>query len=111
MVSEPSASTEELVERSLVSRWEKFCFGFLLPLLTMMFLLFIVMTMDSNSGAAEFAALGIFLVTLTIAPFLFVVMAIVAMRPANNRFQCIKRAMVAPGLVVLGAILFQFGLF
>ena len=94
-----------------LSIWEKIGFGILLPLLIMSIMLFAVMAMDSASGAAEFAALGIFLITLTIGPFLLIVLIILALRPANSRAACFKRAMIAPGVVVLGAFLFQLGLF
>lgn len=105
---EPRAHTET---DSSINGWEKFGFGIVLPLLAMSVMLFAVMAMDSASGAAEFAALGIFLITLTIAPFLIIIMVVVAIRPATSRIACFKRGMVAPSIVVLGAFLFQLGLF
>lgn len=91
--------------------WEKFGFEMVLPLLTMSVTLFAVMAMDSQSGAAEFAALGILLITLIIVPFLTIVLFIVAMRPAASRSVCFWRGMTAPSLLVFAAILFQLGLF
>ena len=99
------------VNSEYIGGWERFSFGILLPLLAMSVMLFAVMAMDSQSGAAEFAALGIFLGTLVVAPFLLIVMIILAMRPAISRGACFKRGIVAPAFVVVGAVLFQLGLF
>lgn len=110
-MSKPETQDNGNSEVTALSTWEKLGFGILLPLLVMSIMLFIVMAMDSASGAAEFAALGIFLITLTIAPFLLIILIILALRPANSRSACFKRGMIAPSLVVLGAFLFQLGLF
>ncbi|MCG8413689.1 MAG: hypothetical protein MI746_05660 [Pseudomonadales bacterium] len=101
--SDPKLATE-------LTRKDRFVFGFLLPIATLVPVLFLIMMMDSNSGAAEFAALGIFLIVLTISPILLIVMVIVAFQPAQSKGSCYKRGMIAPGIVILGAFLFQLGL-
>ncbi len=101
--TDPTLSTE-------LPRRDKFVFGFLLPIATLIPALFLIMMMDSDSGAAEFAALGIFLIVLTISPILLIVMLILAFQPAQSKGTCYKRGMIAPGFVIVGAFLFQLGL-
>lgn len=97
-------------QTSDLARKDKFVFGFLLPLLTLIPILFLIMMMDSNSGAAEFAALGIFLIVLTISPILLIVMLILAFQPSQSKGACYRKGMIAPAFVIAGAFLFQLGL-
>ena len=93
-----------------IGKMDRFLFGFLFPMFAMVLGLLIIMSMPTNTGAAEFAALGILLGAVIISPLLLIVNTLLAMGPARTRAACFKRGMAAPALVMLGALLFQLGL-
>ena len=72
--------------------------------------LFIIMLMDTSAGAAEFAALGIFLVAIAASPFVLIINSIIAFQNQQTRAECFKRGMIVPGLVILTAFLYQLGI-
>ena len=90
--------------------WERLFFGVLLPVLVMAAALFVTMLTDTRAGAAEFAALGIFLVAITAAPVVLIVNLVLAFQPSPSRKACFKRGMIAPGVVIVAAIAYQTGL-
>ena len=89
---------------------DRLIFGVLLPIVIMVFGLLIIMTLDTRAGAAEFAALGIFLVSIAVSPIVLIANLVVAFQVESTKGQCFKRGMIAPGLVMLGAFLYQLGL-
>ena len=93
-----------------IRKRDQFIFGVLLPIVVMVIGLLIVMAADTRAGAAEFAALGIFLVAISVAPIVLFVNLITAFRPVESPMACFKRGMIAPGIVIVGAILYQAGL-
>ena len=93
-----------------IGKRDQFIFGVLLPIVVMAVGLLIVMSTDTGAGAAEFAALGIFLGAITVAPIVLFVNLLTAFRPADSLMACFKRGMIAPGIVIIGAIVYQTGL-
>ena len=89
---------------------DRFIYGVLLPIAIMVVGLLIIMTFDTRAGAAEFAALGIMLVAIAVSPIVLIVNFVVAFQVETTKGQCFKRGMIAPGLVMLGAFLYQLGL-
>ena len=89
---------------------DRLIFGVLLPIAIMVVGLLIIMTFETRAGAAEFAALGIFLVAIAVSPFVLIANLIIAFQVETTRSQCFKRGMVAPGIVMIGAFLYQLGL-
>ncbi len=93
-----------------IGKRDQFIFGVLLPIVVMAVGLLIVMSTETRAGAAEVAALGIFLGAITVAPIVLFVNLLTAFRPADSPMACFKRGMIAPGIVIIGAILYQAGL-
>lgn len=93
-----------------VRKRDRLLFGVALPLAIMIAGLFLVMLAPTNAGAAEFAALGIFLVGITVLPVVLIVNLVIAFRPADKATICFRRGMIAPALVLFGAIAYQAGL-
>ena len=89
---------------------DRLIFGVLLPIAIMVIGLLIIMTIDTRAGAAEFAALGIFLVAIAVSPIVLIANLVVAFQVETTRSQCFRRGMIAPGIVTLGAFLYQLGL-
>lgn len=98
------------MENGLLRKRDRLLFGVLLPIVTMAGGLFIIMLMDTSAGAAEFAALGIFLVAIAASPFVLIINSVVAFQNQQTRAECFKRGMIVPGLVMLVAFLYQLGL-
>ncbi len=95
--------------RSLRIR-DRLLYGVVLPIAIMVAALFAIMHADTGAAAAEFASLGIFLGTIIAAPVVLIVNLFAAFQPANRPMNCFKRGMIAPGIVVIGAIVYQTGL-
>ena len=89
---------------------DRFLYGVLLPIAIMVVGLLIIMTFDTRAGAAEFAALGIFLVAIAVSPFVLLVNFVIAFQVDATKGQCFKRGMIAPGIVMVCAFLYQLGL-
>ena len=89
---------------------DRLLFGVLFPIAIMIVGLFIIMIMDTRAGAAEFAALGIFLVAIAVSPFVLIANLVIAFQVETTKGQCFKRGMIAPGIVMFGAFLYQLGL-
>ncbi|MDH3419494.1 MAG: hypothetical protein OEQ25_10135 [Gammaproteobacteria bacterium] len=91
-------------------RRDRLIFGVLLPIGIMVVGLLIIMNLPTGAGAAEFAALGIMLGAITVAPIVLIVNLIVAFQEIDTPLSCFKRGMVAPGIVLIGAFVYQIGL-
>jgi len=89
---------------------DRLLFGVILPIGIMVICLFLVMLSDTRAAAAEFASLGIFLGAIIAMPVVLVVNLVLAFQPAEKPASCLKRGLVAPGVVVIGAIIYQTGL-
>ena len=98
--------------KEAISKREQFVFGVLLPIGIMIAGLIVIMLIDSGAGAAEFAALGIMIGALIAMPAVLAVNLIIAFQNADTdtRMRCFRRGMIAPGIVLLGAIVYQTGL-
>ena len=94
----------------MLRRRDRLIFGVLLPILAMAGGLFIIMLMDTSAGAAEFAALGIFLMAIAISPIVLIINSVVAFQNQTTRGDCFKRGMIFPGIVMVAAFLYQLGL-
>ncbi|NNC63679.1 MAG: hypothetical protein HKN84_02755 [Gammaproteobacteria bacterium] len=89
---------------------DRLIFGVLLPIVVMVVGLLIIMNLPTGAGAAEFAALGIMLGAITVAPIVLLVNLVVAFQDIETPLSCFKRGMVVPGLVLIGALVYQIGL-
>ena len=89
---------------------DRLLFGVVLPIGIMIFCLFLVMLSDTRAAAAEFASLGIFLGAIIVMPVVLIVNLVLAFQPAETSSVCLRRGLVAPGIVVVGAIIYQTGL-
>lgn len=89
---------------------DRMIFGVLLPVGIMIIALMVIMAVDTGASAAEFASLGIMLGAITVAPIVLVVNVVFALKEADSAMACFKRGMIAPGTVVIGAIIYQTGL-
>lgn len=68
------------------------------------------MNLDSGASAAEFAALGVMLGAIVVGPIVLVVNFVLAFQGGATAGQCFKRGMIAPGVVLIGAFVYQTGL-
>ena len=93
-----------------MSKWDKFLFGILLPIAAMVVGLILIMSTETNAGAAGFAALGIMLGALIVSPVVLLVNVFVVLLGGNTPAECFKRGMIAPGIVLIGAVIYQTGL-
>ena len=93
-----------------LSAWGRLLYGVLLPVVIMAAALFIIMHTDTGAGAAEFAALGIFLGAIIAAPVVLVTNLVLAFQTSETPKDCFKRGMIAPTVVIAGAIVYQSGL-
>ena len=90
--------------------WERLLFGVVVPIGVMAFALFLVMLADTGAAAAEFASLGIFLGAIIVMPVVLIINVLLALQPADTTMICLRRRLVAPAIVVIGAIVYQTGL-
>ena len=72
--------------------------------------LLIIMNSETGAGAAEFAALGIFLGVVIVSPFVLIANVLLAFLKAGSSMECFIRGMIVPGLVLVGAVVYQTGL-
>ena len=84
--------------------------GILLPIGIMVGGIFIIMQTKSGANAGEFASLGIMLGTIVALPIALLVNAVLAFQPVETALACFKRGMIAPGIILIGAIVYQTGL-
>ena len=89
---------------------DRLLFGVILPIGMMAFALFLVMLADTRAAAAEFASLGIFLGAIIVMPVVLIVNVVLAFQAAATTTTCLTRGLVVPGIVVIGAIIYQTGL-
>ena len=94
----------------VLGTWDRLLFGVILPIGVMVFALFLVMHADTGAAAAEFASLGIFLGAIIVMPIVLIINVLLALQPAETTIVCLRRGLVAPGIVVIGAIVYQTGL-
>ena len=93
-----------------MTKGDRLIFGVGLPVAIMIGGLLLIMQADTGAAAAEFAALGIFLGALIALPVVLVVNLVVAFQGTNTTGQCFRRGMIAPGLILFAAIVYQTGL-
>ncbi len=93
-----------------LSKRDRMLFGLVLPVLILGFGLVIIMVMPTRAGAAEFASLGVMLISITLSPLILAVTAVMAWTAKGSRQSCFRRGMIAPGFVLLFAFAYQMGL-
>lgn len=76
----------------------------------MTFGLLIIMNVKTGAGAAEFAALGIFVGAVIVLPIVVILNLFIAFQNAGSSLECFVRGMIVPGFVLIGAIVYQTGL-
>ncbi len=85
-------------------------YGVLVPIGIMIAALFVIMHADTGAAAAEFASLGIMLGAIIVTPFVLIVNLVIAFQMVDTPMACFKRGMIAPGIVMIGTIIYQTGL-
>ena len=83
---------------------DRLLYGVVFPIAIMAAALFLIMHADTRAGAAEFAALGIFLGAIIAAPVVLITNLLLAFQTSETAKDCFKRGMIAPGVVVVAAI-------
>ena len=89
---------------------DRLIYGMLLPISVMILGLLVIMSANTGAGAAEFASLGIMLGVITVMPILLIANLIIAFQNIDTPSSCFKRGMIAPGIVLIGAVVYQSGL-
>ena len=89
---------------------DRLIFGVVLPMAIMVVGLVIIMNLPTGASAAEFAALGIVLGATMLAPIVLLANLVVAFQDVDTTVACFKRGMVAPGIILVGAFVYQIGL-
>ena len=89
---------------------DRLIYGVVLPIVVMVFGLLIIMNVETGAGAAEFAALGIFLGVVIVSPFVLISNLLLALLNVGSSIECFVRGMIVPGLVLIGAVVYQTGL-
>lgn len=89
---------------------DRLIYGVLLPFGVMIAGLLFIMNLDSGASAAGFAALGILVGAIVVAPFALAANFLLAFQGGDTRGQCFRRGMIAPGIVLIGALVYQTGL-
>lgn len=89
---------------------DRLIYGVALPFVVMAFGLLIIMNFETGAGAAEFAALGIFLGAVIVSPVVLILNLFIAFQNIRSSMECFIRGMIVPGLVLIGAVVYQTGL-
>ena len=72
--------------------------------------LFLVIISDTGAAAAEFASLGIFLGAIIVMPVVLIINLVLAFQAAETPAICLRRGMIVPAIVLIGAVIYQTGL-
>lgn len=89
---------------------DRIIYGIVLPVGVMIVGLLLIMSVESSAAAAEFAALGIMLGAIIAAPIMLAITTFLAFQPVTTPAACFVRGMIAPGIVLVGAVAYQAGL-
>ena len=89
---------------------DKFLYGVVFPIAVMIAGLLIIMNHETGAGAAEFASLGIFLGAIMVAPIVLLLNSAFTLYNVSTTGECFRRGMILPGLVLIGAAVYQSGL-
>jgi len=89
---------------------DRLIYGIVLPIVVMIVGLLLIMNFETGAGAAEFAALGIFLGAVIVTPFVLILNAFIAFQIVGSAEKCFWRGMIVPLVVLIGAIVYQVGL-
>lgn len=63
---------------------DKLLYGVVLPIIVMIIGLLVIMNFETGAGAAEFAALGIFLGAIIVTPFVLIINSFVALQNVGS---------------------------
>ena len=91
-------------------RRDRIVFGVVLPVVVMIVGMMLIASVDSSAGAAEFAALAVFFMLLISLPITLVINTVVAFQNVDSRQSAFLRGLIVPGIVMLGAVIYQSGL-
>lgn len=94
----------------ILRKRDKLIYGVFLPIVVMIIGLVIVMNFETGAGAAEFAALGIFLGAIIVTPIVLILNLLIAFQNTGSTTDYFKRGMIIPGLVLIASIVYQTGL-
>lgn len=89
---------------------DKIIYGVVLPIVVMIVGLLVIMNFETGAGAAEFAALGIFLGAVIVTPFVLILNSFIAFQNVGSANEYFWRGMIVPSLVLIGAVVYQTGL-
>jgi len=89
---------------------DRLIYGVLIPTVIMVVGLLIIMALPTGASAAEFAALGILLGAIMVSPIVLLINFVTAFQGGGTSRDCFKRGMIAPAIVLVGAFVYQIGL-
>ena len=89
---------------------DRLIYGVVLPIVVMTVGLLVIMNFETGAGAAKFAALGIFLGAVIVTPFVLILNSFIAFQNVGSAKKCFWRGMIVPLVVLIGAIVYQTGL-
>lgn len=83
--------------------------GLVLPVIILCLGLVIIMALPSGAAAAEFASLGVMLISIIFSPIILAVTAAFAWNAKGSRAACFLQGMIAPAFVLAIALSYQLG--
>lgn len=89
---------------------DRMLYGLVMPIVILVLGLVIIMAMPTRASAAEFASLGVMLISITLSPIILAVTAAMAWTSKGSKQNCFVRGMIAPALVLVFAFAYQMGL-
>ncbi|NNC68941.1 MAG: hypothetical protein HKN83_13005 [Gammaproteobacteria bacterium] len=89
---------------------DRFIYGLLLPIVLLVIGMLIIINVESGASAAEFGALAVFFMLIISLPITLLVNTVVILQDIQTKKSCFVRGMIAPGIVLIGAVVYQSGL-
>lgn len=83
--------------------------GLVYPIAVLIFGMLLLANIESSAGAAEFAALGVFLVLLFAIPVTLIGNYLL-LKPSGSALDHFKRGMILPGVFLAWTVVYQTGL-
>lgn len=92
-----------------LNKRDRMLFGLVLPVIILCLGLVIIMALPSGAAAAEFASLGVMLISIIFSPIILAATAALAWTAKGSRASCFFRGMIAPAIVLVVALSYQLG--
>ena len=89
---------------------DRFIYGLLFPIVLFVIGMLIIMNIESDASAAEFGALAVFFILIISFPIILIVNSVTILQDIQKKKSCFIRGMIVPSVVLIGAIVYQTGL-